>query len=231
MRHNLEDEIPICIITTDINGQLYIIDAPGCEETGATAEMLFEQACNKIAAQLLARNRAEADKHEWAQRVCYDFITKMLIHGHDALLNERIIQFNRRLGLSNEYNPFYRGLMAIFAHEPGLIDDKQRGLFAKRLWYAYRHYVPPCFVIGFLREFWPDVERKRVALDSIQPQLEEWIWFERAKDTARKFRGPYPADLDEKVDGATLIIPIVAKHQKRLRKIRNDRETDDYFEG
>lgn len=48
--------------------------------------------------------------------------------------------------------PFQRGLLAIFADYPSLLDAKQRFQMGRQLEYAHYHRVPPVYLEAFLRD-------------------------------------------------------------------------------
>lgn len=209
-----------------LDGTSVSIDVPGPDESGETAEQLFEEACHAVAAELNIRDRAKAEKRTWTQKVCYQFLSYMLAYGHRSMFDERIRLLGRDPKGSGRVNPIQRGLLAVFAREPGLVDEGDREYFGKRLWYAYRHYVPPCFLIGFLHEVWSSDAERKVSSNFIEPDFEQWIWFERARDPHPEYRGAYPAELEEKVQLIRRFAPMVADHGERLERYR---ENSDRF--
>ena len=160
---------------------------------------MFEQACKAVALELNHRDRGKMEKSEWIQEICYEFLRRIISYQHTYLFEERINGYDRDPKGSTHVNPFQRGLLAVFADEPGLMDDGDRAYYGKRLWYAYRHYVPPCFLKGFLHQVWERGAEHRVDKDHIVPEFEQWIWFERAEDPCPETRGNYPAKLEEQV--------------------------------
>ena len=207
-----------------LDGTVVSIDVPGPDQRGESAEELFEEACKEVAAELNARDRAKAEKRVWSQSVCYPFLSYMIAYGHGTMFEERISRLGRDPRGSIHVNPFQRGLLAAFAHEPGLMDEGDREYFGKRLWYAFRHYVPPCFLMGFLHEVWSNDAERRASSGFIEPQFEQWIWRERAGDPYPDLRGAYPAQLEAKVHQFRQIGPLIAAHSERLQHDRTNRD-------
>lgn len=207
------------------DGQLRTIDVPLPGEACVTAEKLFEQGCKAVAQELYDRHRGKGEKSDWVHLVCYEFLSRIVSYQQTFLFEGRIRGFGRDPKGSTQVNPFQRGLLAIFAHEPGLMDEGERVYYGKRLWYAYRHYVPACFVKGFLHQVWSKGSEGRVDSDHIVPGFEQWIWFERAADPHPELRGQYPAKLEEQVALIRKFAPIVndaeqAKGRYRVTKMQ-----------
>lgn len=193
-----------------LDGTSVSIDIPGPDQGGESAEELFEEACKEVAAELNVRDRAKVDKRIWSQNVCYPFLSYMIVYGHTAMFEERIGRLGRDPKGSVRVNPFQRGLLAVFAHEPGLMDEREREYFGKRLWYAFRHYVPPCFLIGFLHEVWSSDAERKASSGCIESHFEQWIAEKRACDPHPEVRGSYPPNVEATVEQIRQIGPIFA---------------------
>lgn len=204
-----------------VDGTIVSIDVPGPDQSGESAEALFEEACKEVAVELNVRDRAKAEKRIWLQNVCYPFLSYMIAYGHSVMFDERISRLGRDPKGSVHVNPFQRGLLAAFAHEPGLMDEREREYFGKRLWYAFRHYVPPCFLMGFLHEVWSSDAERKVSSGFIELHFEQWIWRERAGDPHPELRGAYPAELEAKVQQFRQIAPMIPAHGERLDRYRD----------
>ena len=88
--------------------------------------------------------------------------------------------------------------MAIVARHPRVFSDSQRSRTGILLWYAYRHYVPPCFVNGFAQQVGElSVE---IAGTFIEPYFEDWIVERRVLDFGLdRARGPYPRRIEDRI--------------------------------
>ena len=53
---------------------------------------------------------------------------------------------------------------------------RQREILGKQLWHAFRHFVPPQFLNGFIAEYGPAANRRRLSdPDYIEPGFRDWI--------------------------------------------------------
>ena len=200
-------------------------DSGACpDDSEAAAEEIFEASSKAIAADLFARDKAKAEMRTWVHKTCYEFLSFIIGYGHVAVFEERIRRLERDSRSSDRVNPFQRGLLAVFANEPGLMDERDRSYFGKRLWYAYRHYVPLCFLMGFLHEVWSNDAERKVASNHIEPDYEQWILFERAKDTHPELRGRYPAALEENIERLKFMAPIMASRGERVDRFRQSQQ-------
>ncbi|MCA1653108.1 MAG: hypothetical protein ABR588_04060 [Sphingomicrobium sp.] len=206
---------------------------PELDDPGDTAERLFEEACRAITGEHHKRDRAKAETREWTQTVCYDVLRLMISHQHAQLLGDRIARLGRSKKGPAPVNPFQRGLLAIYAHEKGLMDERDRSYFGKRLWYAYRHYVPTCFLKGFLHQVWSDGAEQRADVGFIEPEFAEWVIFERCNDEHPELRGRYPKELETNIRGLrNLIEPTREIEQRRARRRAERAELlDDDFDN
>ena len=206
------------------DGELRTVDVPLPGVSRTAAEELFEEGCRAVAQELHGRMKAKAECREWVQTVCYEFLSRIISYGHAALFEERITRLERDRKGSTQVNPFQRGLLAIFAHEKGLMNEAARSYCGKRLWYAYRHYVPSCFLMGFLHEVWSGDAEAKVARNHIEPQFEQWICFERANDPRPELRGTYPAPIEDKVALIQNLVPIVTGAEEAKERFRAKRK-------
>ena len=73
------------------------------------------------------------------------------------------------------HNLFQKGLRALFAHDKDAVTARDRERIGERLWHAYRHFVPPTFLAGFLRQI-PSAELlQRAASKEIEPGFKERV--------------------------------------------------------
>jgi hypothetical protein len=173
---------------------------------------LFEDASKIVSAEWHARLKAGHECRRWIQNVGYGLLARTIENGFANVFDERIRRVGRR-SPSLEVNPFKRGLLALFAHDKGAMDDRERDYFGKRLWYAYRHYVPQPFLLGFLAEVWNDKRMRQAPRDQIEAGFEDWVILERANDERSETRGAYPAEIDAKVAQArTLLLALRASN-------------------
>lgn len=190
-------------------GEAIPIDVPAANVPHETAMALFGEAATTISKEFHARNKARAECPEWLQRVCYQLIGMMVSHGFNDLFGERVKNYGRKWGAkSANSNPFHQGLFAIFAHDKGALGAEKRWLFGLRLWYAYRHYVPHEFLMGFLHQVWTNSPEQRVLAGHIEHEFELWVAFSRARDPAADRRGTYPAAIEDRADQIREVSPL-----------------------
>lgn len=182
-----------------MGGDFKALDVPTPGQDLLIAERLFEQASVAIAREWQARGSATAKRRRWLEKVCYEFISLILEHDFEELIDARIRKFQRgKRGKASSANPFHRGLLAIFAHDKNrLLSDKDRHYLGNRLWYAYRHYVPAEFVIGFLMEVWNSGGAERLRTNAIEPDFREWVIIQRASNEATGSRGKYEPNIED----------------------------------
>ncbi len=182
-------------------GTIVVMPNPGDSELEAMS--LFGSASSLISEEWHNRDKAKAEHSEWLHKVCYQLLSMMISHGFSGLFDQRIANFDRKhSAASNRVNPFQKGLLAAFAHDKGIIDDRSRHYLAIRLWYAYRHYVPHEFLSGFFHQVWTKGAQQRSAAGSIEPDFEMWIILQRAINPISECRGQYPTALETKVEQA-----------------------------
>lgn len=212
-----------------LQGGFIGVDVPGPHESRASAEEIFEQGCRDISKEYAVRHKASREAaSSWLQQVCYGYLSNMVDHGLAALFEERIDRLGRDVrGQGRHVNPFARGLLAVFAHEKGYADDGDRHRLGGRLWYAYRHYVPAPFLLGFLHQVWDKEAPERAARNEVEPEFEEWIWIKRAEDPAPHLRGEYPTRIEKSVSTFTFLSPIVGEYLERSDRLRQQRRLRD----
>ena len=205
-----------------LTGETVSLELPVAGEGQTTAESLFERACTALVAEL--ENRVRRDKHwkAWIEDAGYDVLGRIVAHGHAQLFDERISRLERSSLREPDENAFHCGLLALIAHRPHLIGKEDRKRFGKRCWYAHRHYVPTCFLKGFLHEVWTKDISKKVARGYIEPKFEQWVWFERAQDDLPHLRGTYQADLEDSVVKVRLIMGLLTNDAKVIDRHRQE---------
>ncbi len=230
------------------DGGFRALEAPGSEHSPAVAEAVFEAGCRAISGEFAVRhasevkekgrrkdakkrgeanhvaastaNGAQGSAIAWLHKTGYPYLSLTLESGHTGLFENRIRGFERDRGeRGRDVNPFQRGLLALFAHDKGGLRERDREWIGKRLWYAFRHYVPSEFVTGFLHEVW-HADPWRPAIDALEPGLEEWICIQRAHDETPELRGRYPEELEDRVRAAALLIEIAFDTDKRAGRTR-----------
>lgn len=145
----------------------------------------------------------------WLSTTAYVVVGAMLDQGLEELLKKRIGDRIHHLpGPRTDLNPFQLGLMALFvdyseakkAGTPQAKRPQTRERIGKELWYAYRHYVPAEFLLGFLHQVRsPGLERRSVA-GEIEPGFEEWIIRRRPEDEGQYDRGLYPQEIEDVIE-------------------------------
>lgn len=114
-----------------------------------------------------------ATRVAWLESVSYRLLKAIIesdsdyVGGADIeLFDRRSAQFGRDRGAKGaNANLFQKGLMALFAHDKGAITPRDRERIEKRLWHAYRHFVPPTFLAGF---FQTNTERRALATNCVK---------------------------------------------------------------
>ena len=150
--------------------------------------------------------RRKAEALDWLTGVAYDVLKHVLDEDLEELIKERIkIHKRHRRGRVSPANPFQTGLMALFAHDKVLDEyacrPQDRERVGKRLWHAYRHFVPQPFVLGFIRQLDGDALLERAARNEIEPGFHDWIVerLVRGDVYGDSVRGAYPREIEDKV--------------------------------
>ncbi len=112
-------------------------------------EIEFAEACQAIAAGWASR-RDTGDATTWLELHAYQLISPIVSSGSQELWAKRATRLSQR-GPKARPNPFLEGLRVIFVDKPELLPSQKRERIAVRLEYAHRHFVPACFLRGFLR--------------------------------------------------------------------------------
>lgn len=209
------------------------IPLPDLNSARDASESLFEEACQAITDEHSKRPKGGAETREWVQTVCYDCLKLLHCNQYAYLLEERISRLGRAQRGTTQVNPFQRGLLAIYAHKPDLMDEGDRSYFGKRLWYAYRHYVPTCFLRGFLHQVWSVRAEQKVDAGDIEPEFAVWVRLQRVADERPRLRGKYPKDLERDVRGFKDILPAIKEVEERRSSLRAKRADllDEEFDG
>lgn len=208
-------------------GETLLLDLPVAGEGQTSAEGLFEDVCKALTAELEIRLRRDKHWKGWIEDAGYEVLGRLVAYGHAQLLEERISRLDRSFLRGPDDNAFHRGLVALIAHRPHLIGKEDRKRFGNRCWYAHRHYIPPCFLKGFLREVWSKNIDEKVARGHIEPKFEQWVYFERAKDDRPHLRGSYQAEMEDKVTKARLIIGLLTNDTEVTNRHLRDWDYDD----
>jgi len=173
----------------------------------------FEDICQHIVREFrLRREKSQKSRREgargWLLEVAYDLLTVMLDDDHADLIDARIEKYERYpLGIPANINAFQLGLMAIFAHANALdrssrqaiksdLSHQDREWIAKRLWHAYRHYVPAVFVRGFLGQIDSKALNYHATNNQLEAGFESWIIKSRLVDESSHDRGIYPQSIE-----------------------------------
>ena len=181
-------------------------DADAREVVNTAADAVFDEFQRRVNSSNRSQTSASSGKRRardeplnWFRPVAYQLIATCL----DRRVEQHLFQRNKNCdryissnaGASSDFGS---GLMAITARYPRVITDGQRSRTGLLLWYAYRHYVPPCFVNSFAQQVGElNVEK---AGTFIEPYFEDWIVERRVLDFgSNRARGPYPRRIEDRV--------------------------------
>lgn len=81
------------------------------------------------------------------------------------------------------------------------LDHRLVDLIARELWCAYRHYVPPEFLIGFLNQSYSSGIRLCMSEAYLFPEMYDWIVARRSRDLKNYVddcRGEYPSEIEQR---------------------------------
>ena len=139
----------------------------------------------------------------WLTQASYEALSSLIdddLEGLRQLFADRIKESHGERAPRDSLNMFQVGLMAIFAHNPAALHRRTRERIGKELWHAFRHYVPPAFLLGFLTQVRSPGLARRSVKGVIEPGFESWIVEQRLKgEFNHDARGAYPAAIDEQV--------------------------------
>lgn len=205
-------------VTIDIGGAT--LDMPYSGQGAVEALGMFDSLSKKIVADFLtelvaAKTHSSRKTVNYAplKKNCYTVIGEILMQGHGNLFELRLRQYSRYSRRHfHHLNPFQRGLLAIFAHDAArdntrskvsddkpkeLLSAKNRHIFGQQMWQAFRHYVPPEFLNGFVWETGGGAARPMGRHDGmIYYSYRDWVIRERAGDETN-VRGRYPMIIDK----------------------------------
>lgn len=199
------------------------LEAPG-GGSGET-ELLFDRAALLIQTEWKQR-RSERELHRgprskrdmrWLKVTCYSLVSEMLRLDQADVFDSRIKQHGRYpRGPRGAPNPFQTGLMALFANDPSALDARDRERIGKLLWYAFRHYVPVEFLIGFLVQREVKGQTTRFTGWELDPEFTDWIVERRLLERDDADRGVYPKHIEDAVEA----------RQMRLRVASDEYDSD-----
>lgn len=165
----------------------------------AETARLFDRAAHIIQEEWAQRNGPKQRDLRWLKRSCYALIAEILDIDREDLFDSRNRRHGRYArGKKGTPNAFQSGLMAIFADDRRALNSRDRERFGKQLRLAYRHYVPPEFLIGFLYQHELSGETDA---DHVHRSLYDWIIERRSLDLREsEFRGTYPPAIEKAVE-------------------------------
>jgi hypothetical protein len=173
---------------------VYQLPSEGCDEAAG----LIDAAASSIASEYKQRRLAKAELFRWLRPAAYQLISTCLDYNLQHLLYRRSLAAGRyQRGHDQSPNPFQLGLMAIFA-EDEYSTKGDRNELGKLLWYAYRHYVPLCFINGFASQV--GAISKDNSENYLEPEFSDWIVERRLLDLwSGRGRANYPTHIEERV--------------------------------
>lgn len=195
-----------------IAGEARVFDLPVAGVSNLTAMALFGEVSRAISEEWHARDKEKAEKRKWLQKVSYEVIIRMAEQGFEKIFVQRIENFGGRAIEIRKDRIFQLGMRAIFADEKGILSVEKIDYYGPRLWYAFRHYVPPEFLIGLLHTLSADDLSSRLSADEVDPELESWIVLERAEDLRPEIRGHYPSRIEDLVCGVKSLLQVMGQH-------------------
>lgn len=182
-------------------------DLPTCDS--ALDDEEFERACRVIVEEFIGRRAASAGRRRdgaraWLLEITYELVAAILDADDRLLLIERSVRFDRYpLGVPDSGNPFQLGLMAIFAHNPKAVRPQDREYLGKRQWHAYRHYIPPVLIQGFIGQIESKCLEQRASDNYIEDKFERWIVACQVEGHLTGERGAYPESIVRQVIALT----------------------------
>ena len=203
------------------------VDTPNKYNGLDESEWIFDSACFAISAEWTIRQKKGLSGNiAWLETAAYQLLSRVCSERLGALIEKRIASYGRsRQGNTTLATLFRRGLLAIFAHDrsSSAPTDQQRASSGKRLWHAYRHYVPPEFLIGFLEQTSASLDKSR-SCDWIIPAFVSWVIQQRAQDVSPETRGPYPEEVEQQITSYQGILRIMNDVEARRSKSRKAKE-------
>lgn len=213
-----------------IDGDLVPLQVAEKYSSADEAEEIFRKSAKLICQEWHYRNKnSDENINIWLQETIYIFVGANITFGHQKIFRRIFWEDGRkRRGPKGKLNIFHHGIMAIFSEEKGIMDDRQRDFYAKRLLFSYRHYVPHFFLIGFLHQAWSKASREDVST-YIDRDFDYWIIFERLQDSAAHLRGIYPDDLEDTINRVRNVMPAIADHYPRYLRHRKNNFKDELY--
>lgn len=182
-------------------------DADAREVVNTAADAVFDEFQLRVNSARRSQNsasygerRARKEPIDWFRPIAYQLIATCLERKVEQHLFWRNKNWDRYISSNTAASSdFGSGLMAITAKHPPVMGDGQRSKMGLLLWYAYRHYVPSCFINGFAQQVGElNVEKAR---SFIEPNFEDWIVERRVLDFGpSRARGPYPRRIEDRVN-------------------------------
>jgi hypothetical protein len=198
-----------------VRTELSLSPRPGPGEQNE-ARRLFDAACRRIQSEWKERSRPGLKRDlSWLAVTAYEVIGELVRNEQDDMFEMRIAENGRhRRGRIGSPNRFQVGLMALFADDPDAVNARDRERIGKKLWRAYRHYVPPQFLIGFIMQ----PKGELLPGSDLSRDFQDWIIDRRAKESAaeNEGRGEYPNEIEDAVE-----------ERQSLRRI-DEPEDDDW---
>ena len=155
----------------------------------------FDSACRALI------DGYERNGGSWLEYEAYELISQILDEDEAAIYESRLASLNNRGRPPQTPNAFREALRVIFADGRIQLSAKDRGHKAERMLYAYRHWVPPEFLTGFLAEYGPRASGTPAERTAIVPKLRRWV-VDRLADPEASIdhRLSYPPDINSEAE-------------------------------
>jgi hypothetical protein len=164
-----------------IDGARLRLTLPREDDDEGELDVGFARASVAIASeyrQRRARRKTEGPSiasHDWLLDVAYRFLPAYIATETTEVWARRIGDRRHPQGRTGAPKKFQIGLAALFAHAPEDLGSRYGDRFGKQLWTAYRHYIPPALLIGFIRQFGSDHVRTAASSKDVEPSLRDFV--------------------------------------------------------
>jgi hypothetical protein len=177
----------------------------------AEAKRLFDRAAQTVQSEWKKRReldpgigpggRKKKRDLRWLKVTAYIILKEMIFLELDDVFEQRIRQYRRYpRGERGRPNRFQMGLLALFAEDAKALSSSDRQRIGKLLDVAYRHYVRPEFLIGFLAQYEGSSRDELLPGTDLLRDFGAWIAECRAEPGADDDRYDYPADIEREVE-------------------------------
>jgi hypothetical protein len=157
---------------------------------------------------------------EWLVTIAYEVVCALLDNDQLAVLDRYKVRLYR-VGMPPTVNAFQLGLFVLFGHDEAALSETMRSPIGKKMWIAYRHYVPAPLLVSFIRDL-SNVEMDELNKPlALRQDMLSWIIDQRARLGTVDGRGQYPDRIEDAAKRRASVLDDVTFHREKYVRIED----------